>query len=320
MNSISAMPRPQRIEFAGAWYHVLNVSQQSTFTRPVLIKRFIEVLQETVTTYGIGVHSLCVLPNRYDLLVSTPLANLSTSMRHINSVYTQDYNRIQQAEGGLFKGRFKAVLVEPELYALPVSRYIHCLPTQLKRIKAPQDYAWNSVHCYLERKCFAPFIDSNALLAMLAGKDKRRAYRQFLKQGVDDYVAQFYRRKNLRSILSSPGYPRKKDRVNGVHKKLQLKKIANTTADFFKVDKNSLFESMRGPQGGNIPRAVSMLMGREIGHYTLREIAAFFNVDDVSTVSVTIKRLKNKVQDHDQLLKNIKKLKIKLNDTSEQKK
>ena len=46
------------------------------------------------------------------LLVQTPQGNLSRYMRHLNGVYTQRYNRAHGCDGQLFRGRYKAILVE----------------------------------------------------------------------------------------------------------------------------------------------------------------------------------------------------------------
>ena len=34
----------------------------------------------------------CLIPNHYHMLVQTPEANISKSMRHLNKVYSQKYN------------------------------------------------------------------------------------------------------------------------------------------------------------------------------------------------------------------------------------
>ena len=47
--------------------------------------------------------------------------NLSRVMRHINGVYTQYFNRMNDSDGPLFKGRFKAVLIEQGAALLKLS-------------------------------------------------------------------------------------------------------------------------------------------------------------------------------------------------------
>jgi hypothetical protein len=43
-------------------------------------------------------------------------ANLSRTMRHVNGVYTQDFNRRHKRVSHLFQGRFRSILIERETY------------------------------------------------------------------------------------------------------------------------------------------------------------------------------------------------------------
>ena len=62
----------------------------------------------------------------------TPNGNLSRVMRQINGVYTQRFNRRHGADGQLFRGRYKSILVEEDSYLLELLRYIHRNPVRAK--------------------------------------------------------------------------------------------------------------------------------------------------------------------------------------------
>jgi len=68
------------------------------------------------------------MDNHYHLLVHTPRATLSRAMRHINGVYPQRFNRQEKSDGPLFRGRYKAIIIQADSYLLQVSRYIHLNP------------------------------------------------------------------------------------------------------------------------------------------------------------------------------------------------
>jgi len=89
----------------------------------------------------------------YHLLVKTAKGNLSRAMRHINGVYTQKYNQLKKTEGALFRGRYKAILIEAPSYLLQVSRYIHRNPVELKQPLVHQliEYPWSSYPGYLNK-------------------------------------------------------------------------------------------------------------------------------------------------------------------------
>ena len=121
------MSRPLRIEYPGAWYHVMNRGRrgESVFRREKDYLTFIELLKETVEMWNLRVGAYCLMPNHYHLLIQTPDANLSRCMRHINGVYTQRFNRNHLLDGQLFRGRYKAILVDADSYLLELLRYIH---------------------------------------------------------------------------------------------------------------------------------------------------------------------------------------------------
>ena len=85
---------------------------------------FIELLKEASESWRIRVSAYCLMPNHYHLLVQTPEANISRSMRHINGVYTQRFNRRHGFEGQLFRGRYKSIVIYADSYLLQLARYI----------------------------------------------------------------------------------------------------------------------------------------------------------------------------------------------------
>jgi putative transposase len=70
------------------------------------------------------------MTNHYHLLVETPDGNLSKGMRHLNGVYTQRFNKAHGRVGHVLQGRFKAILVEKEVYLPEPARYIVLNPVR----------------------------------------------------------------------------------------------------------------------------------------------------------------------------------------------
>ena len=128
------MPRPVRIEYEGACYHVMNRGRgrQPIFHTPVYYHAFLETLNDAHERFGVVIHGYCLMGNHYHLLLQTPHGNLGRVMRHINGVYTQRHNRLKPTDGPLFRGRYKAILVEADNYLLQLSRYIHRNPIEGK--------------------------------------------------------------------------------------------------------------------------------------------------------------------------------------------
>ena len=93
--------------------------------------------------------------NHYHLIIRTPLGNLARAMRHLNGVYTQRYNQLTKRDGPLFRGRYKSILVEADVYLLRLSRYIHLNPVAANLVKSAERYSWSSYLAYLD-KCETP--------------------------------------------------------------------------------------------------------------------------------------------------------------------
>jgi len=122
------MSRPLRIEYPGAFYHVMNrgADRRSIFLDPQNHRSlFLRVIGEAAQMWKIRIHAYSLMDNHYHLLMETPLPNLSRAMRHIDGVYTQRLNRDVGRDGPLFRGRFKSLLIQKETYFLELVRYIH---------------------------------------------------------------------------------------------------------------------------------------------------------------------------------------------------
>ena len=76
---------------------------------------FVDLLKELDDIFHVRVVAYCMMTNHYHLLVQTPDANLSRSMRHLNGVHTQRCNRKYGYDGQLFRGRYKSIVVESQL-------------------------------------------------------------------------------------------------------------------------------------------------------------------------------------------------------------
>ena len=73
------MARALRIEYPGAFYHVINRGNAGDDILKSLRDRekFLEYLQSSVERYGLKIHTYCLMTNHYHMLVETLEANLS---------------------------------------------------------------------------------------------------------------------------------------------------------------------------------------------------------------------------------------------------
>ena len=98
------MARPLRIEYPGAYYHVMNRGnrREDIFLTDKDRKVFLAGLADSCETYHIKLIAFVLMANHFHLLVQTPQANLSEFMRHYLVTYTVRFNRRNGRTGHVF--------------------------------------------------------------------------------------------------------------------------------------------------------------------------------------------------------------------------
>ena len=318
------MARPLRIEYPDAVYHVSNygLDNQRVFPSDRYFEAFLAGLEETCARLNVQVHAFCLLRNQYHLVIKTPEANLSRFMRQIDGLYTQQYQRLKKTDGSLFRGRYKAVLVQSENYLLPLTRYIHCLV----RAGDVASYKWSSYSQYVSKKKPPAWLDRDTALRQLPGPAAKRgaSYRKYVREGIDDEMAAFYGKKNLSSIMGDDKFRKQAQRKRsttkvrgvsrGAHAKWRpsCKDIVSAVAAQFKVSEASIYKAARGPGSKNVPRWVAMYLCQELSAVTLQSIARLFKLKRYGTVSTTVGKLKMEFEEDPKLLATTERLARKL--------
>lgn len=298
------MARPLRIEYAGAWYHVMNrgAGRRAIFRGDADRRLFLSLLEDITETFGIEVHAYCLMGNHYHLLLRTPLANLARAMRHVNGVYTQRYNRRHGSDGALFRGRYKAILVDADSYLAQVSRYIHRNPVEAGIVRNPVHYRWSSYRAYLAQEKPPAWLMVAMTLSLFGRQNSGERYRAFVEMGVDEEIKTFYGKRRMDPVLGGAAFRKKLARrasrkqpdpeipaTRRVTSAPSKELICRETARSWQVDVKVLYEEGRGR--GNPPRAVAMYLCRRLGGYALKDIAAHFGIGAYTSVSMAAHRL-----------------------------
>jgi REP element-mobilizing transposase RayT len=181
------MARPLRVEYEGAVYHVTSRGNagQDVFLGDADRARFLNVLAEVIERFRWFCHAYCLMTNHYHLLVETPDANLSRGMQHLNSVYTQAFNRDHGRAGHVLQGRFKSILVEKESHLLELARYVVLNPVRVKMVRSTRDWPWSSYRATAGVVEVPKFLTVSWILSQFHQESGRavREYRKFVRQG-----------------------------------------------------------------------------------------------------------------------------------------
>ena len=119
------MARKPRVEFKGAFYHVIvrGNQRQKIFRDDRDRLTYLDRVEHYRQRYGFRIYAYVLMANHVHLLLQTGKTPLSKILQGIQFTYTQYYNRRHRTVGHLFQGRYKAILCDRDAYLLELVRY-----------------------------------------------------------------------------------------------------------------------------------------------------------------------------------------------------
>ena len=148
------MARSIRIEYPGAFYHVMarGNRREAIFFDDDDRRFFLKAMGEACAMTGWRVHAWVLMSNHYHLVIETPDANLVAGMQWLQNTFTRRFNVRHRKWGRLFGDRYKAVLVEGGggYYYQTLLDYVHLNPVRAGLVRTSAgdsvlDYPWSSV-------------------------------------------------------------------------------------------------------------------------------------------------------------------------------
>jgi putative transposase len=199
------MPRSPRIDFDGAWHHVMNrgAGQDTIFTDTLDRVIFLELLADAARTNGTAVHAYCLMGNHFHLLLENLGGSVPATLQDLTSRFTRRRNARSGRDGPVFRGRYRSVGVLTDAHRLMVSRYIHLNPVLAGLCARAQDWHWSSAGAYLEPGPAPDWLTTAAILDQFAGTMGDN-YARFLSDGIDPSTEAFYARERLGNLFAPP--------------------------------------------------------------------------------------------------------------------
>lgn len=329
------MARPLRMDYEGAWYHVMNrgIERREIFLNDDDRRGFVRLLSEMEEEFGVEVHAYCLMSNHYHIALHTREANLSRAMRWLGQSYTQGFNRREHRVGPLFQGRFKSVPVEPEEWLTQLSIYIHLNPLHITRLglgkaeekresrgvgKAPdvkevnrrlgelRAYPWSSYRYYGGYRTTPEWLKTETILSRFGRelKAQRAGYRSLLrdqlKRGTEE--SRFERIREEVAIGSAAFVEQLKSKfIVGMSRETAGKKAMARTVTLEEII--ARVEEMRGAakeewlnQHGDEGKWMILKLARHRCGMTLRELGEAIGGMDYAAVSMGIRRYEKRLE------------------------
>lgn len=316
------MARSLRIDFAGAWQHLMNrgAGKRTVFPGPSHRRVFLKILEETTQIYDLEVHAYCLMGNHYHLLVRTPNGGISRAMRHLNSVYTQWFNRIGSTDGPLFRGRFRSILVDSDAYLMQVTRYIHLNPVADGLVLLPEHYDPSSYRAYVGLEPSPLWLQTKTVLDLFGESSIARVrYQEFVEAGVDEELLEFYQECRRPPILGTASFRDSVDQtLNGTTPNLEipdvkrvkprpdLAAIIRAVCLVFGVEEKHLVHSgYPSRKGHGLARGVVVYLARREGGEPLAEIAAKIGYNSYRGAASALNRVHRAMKSSGEFLKKL---------------
>lgn len=287
------MARPLRIEYEGAFYHVTSRGneQREIFKSRRDREQFLSYFKSAVERYGAVLHAYCLMTNHYHLLLETPRGNLSQIMQHLNGAYTTYFNVKRKRSGHLFQGRYKAIVVEADEYALELSRYLHLNPVRAGIVPLPQEHEWSSYRSYAGISPTPPWLTQNMILSHFNAPSEKSGYRKFVEGMIGKVYETPLKAVVASTLLGTPGF---------------VAEVSETHVSGLQPDRHvpSIKHLVQCPAVDEVLEAAKEVVGNENGLWRkvsihlchrhtgmkLKEIGERFGIGDAA-VSVTSKRV-----------------------------
>jgi REP element-mobilizing transposase RayT len=317
------MARSLRIEYPGAFYHVINRgnAKEKIFLSNRDREKFLEYLEVAVDRFSLIVHSYCLMDNHYHLLIETPEANISKAMHWIDVSYAVYFNRKRKRSGHLFQGRFKATIVNADEYLKVLSRYIHLNPVRSKFVKKPDDFQWSSYNTFVGKTNEPEWLETNYLLTYFHKTRKRaiQLFRKFCedsnaeklenpsKEAVQGFILGNANFVNLiqKKLLSSKVNEKDIPQLRKIKLRPTLEKVVEEVSKEFESPVVDILEAGKKKNGA---REAAIYLSQLHTGLTGKEIGDYFGHVSGASISMVFKKIKFHIESNTAFKKKIEKL------------
>ena len=171
------MPRKPRVFIEGGIYHVYCRTSrgEAVFVDEAEAAAFVDVFQRVKDRDGLVLFAWALMSNHYHLALRTAEVPLWRSMASIQGLTTKGFNRRRRVYGPLWQGRYKARIVEDEMYLHQLLAYVHLNPVRAGLVQDPAEYRWSG-HREVVGRGGPGLVDVDEVLVMFA--DNRRVARR----------------------------------------------------------------------------------------------------------------------------------------------
>jgi putative transposase len=145
-------------------------------------------LRDAAEKFNCHIHAYVLMPNHFHIIL-TPWQEdgIGKLMQYTGRYYVQHVNARYERTGTLWEGRYRATLLDPDRFLIPVSRYVETNAVRAGMVDNPADYDWSS-YAANALGVDDELVTTHPVYEALGRtpKARRDAYRSGFQDGLDD--------------------------------------------------------------------------------------------------------------------------------------
>jgi putative transposase len=168
------MARPLRVHAPGVAAHVVSRGddRRPIFLDSIDYERYLALLANGLSRFGITCHSFCLLWNHLHIVVTPYVFPIWRLMQQVNSSYCSWFNVRHQRVGHVLQGRYDSRLIDDASYFLNAIRYVALNPVAARQVMRPEDWPWSSYRALMGLGNMPTFVNTSEICRNLDAEDE----------------------------------------------------------------------------------------------------------------------------------------------------
>jgi REP element-mobilizing transposase RayT len=279
---------PWRLRLCGPdlYHHIYawGNDRHSIFKEDRHYEYYLQSLKKYSQLFAVDIIAYALMEWHVHLFVYDRDNNISPFMERLHGDYARFYNKDADRVGHVFGERFNNKIVQPNNYALRLSKYIHLQAVEAGLVDHPMQYLWTSyrIYCGLEKNSF---VKPGIILDQLSNEvDRGKQYASMVMDVEEDPVD--WERARL-YVVGDRGFKRY---INDTYKKSKRKRKPSTmdpihlACDEFKITKKMLLYP-RGQKERKIRHRVILSLINDQG-FNQTQIASALRISRLAVMNV----------------------------------
>lgn len=170
---------------------------------------FLACLADAARVADLAVHAWVLMPDAIQFLVTPSYeSSVPVAMQAVGRRYVETFNRRHGRRGAMWRGEYRATVIEPDRYFLLASQVIDHAPVRNRLVAEPGNYQWSSYTHHIGLRV-DNFIKDHPLYRALGNTpfERQQAYRDLGAQLLDEREVNDLMQSTLKGwVLGSAAY------------------------------------------------------------------------------------------------------------------